>query len=362
MQDNTQPDYTRFSANQTVEHFPYFQFDANQGDGFGVMIPSDSSDDSPSNHPNPSFWENTVKEEPDLDDPLDLEPSLVAVDNQLPPEVFHQNGYNQASMIYFPSVTPQQADQNMQQPYAPLNAGYPQPSSYGNDETHQPFFPSNSVCPEGNNQVVPQMDMNIPAHQGPLRVDKNMKFENNRHKAFRQAKMAECFAGSPPLPPELELPAILGGKLPPRNFKAPTKKRHVYTEKELKSRRKRGLADDSDSESEERRLVRLPRRSLLTITTPQMSHFVAYMRSNFDLSARQQDELSKQKRLVKNRECACRFRAKKELSLIEYRERVNELENDLESLRAENERLRQVVNEFCPGHLNSQPNSQPPLL
>jgi len=149
---------------------------------------------------------------------------------------------------------------------------------------------------------------------------------------------------SSPLPPGIELPAILGGKLPPRTFKAKTKK-HVYTERELKSRRKRGLPDDSDSESEERRQVRLPRRSLLTITTPQMSQFVSFMRTNLPLTPSQQDELSKQKRLVKNRESACRFRAKKVLTLIEYRDRVTELESDIVSLRMENERLRRELEE-----------------
>jgi len=166
-----------------------------------------------------------------------------------------------------------------------------------------------------------------------------------RHRSYKQAKIAEAVVGSAPLPPDMELPAILGGKLPPRAFKSPAKRKHVYTERELKSRRKRGLPDDSDSESEERRMVRLPRRSLLAISTSQMTQFVTYMRSTLKLTPSQVDELCRQKRLVKNRECACRFRAKKELSLVEYRVRVDELENDIVSLRAENERLRQALRE-----------------
>jgi len=69
------------------------------------------------------------------------------------------------------------------------------------------------------------------------------------------------------------------------------------------------------------------------------------MRTNLPLTPSQQDELSKQKRLVKNRESACRFRAKKVLTLIEYRDRVTELESDIVSLRMENERLRRELEE-----------------
>jgi len=155
-------------------------------------------------------------------------------------------------------------------------------------------------------------------------------------------KLTEDVIKTSPFPPNLEPPAILGGKMPPRSFKKKTKK-HVYTERELKSRQKKGLTDDSDSESEERRQVRLPRRSLLTITTAQMSQYANFLKTNLGLTPSQQDELSKQKRLVKNRESAGRFRAKKVLSLIEYRDRVMELEGDIVTLRAENERLRKAL-------------------
>jgi len=193
-----------------------------------------------------------------------------------------------------------------------------------------------------------QQQSSIPKELTFVPPEKKIKLETvvvskPRQKGYRQAKLAASIAGTPPLPPDLELPAILGGKLPPRDIKSGTKRKHVFTEKELRRRRKRGLPDDSDSESEERRLVRLPRRSLLTITTPQMSHFVTFMRSTVNLTPSQEDELSRQKRLVKNRECACRFRAKKELTLIEYRERLNELEDDVITLRAENDQLRQAL-------------------
>jgi len=189
----------------------------------------------------------------------------------------------------------------------------------------------------------------------PTKIEK--KNVVTRHRSYKRSKLIEGIAGSPPLPPDLELPAILGGKLPPRTFKTSSKKKHVFTERELRRRRKKGLPDDSDSESEERRLVRLPHRSLLTITTPQMSHFVAFMRTTVKLTPSQDDELCKQKRLVKNRECASRFRAKKELTLIEYRERVTELENDLEALRADNERLRLSLQQ-----LQQQQQQQQPVL
>jgi len=202
----------------------------------------------------------------------------------------------------------------------------------------------------------------------PVQVDPTSRFGKcevkkvkpvREQRVFKPMKLPEGVLKSSPFPPDLELPAILGGKLPPPTIRTKSKK-HVYTERELKSRRKKGLPDDSDSESEERRQVRLPRRSLLTITTSQMSQFVNFLRLNLELTPSQQDELSKQKRLVKNRESACRFRAKKVLSIIEYRERVMELETDLVKLREENERLRKALMEATAGSsTTSSAPSQP---
>jgi len=210
------------------------------------------------------------------------------------------------------------------------------------------------------------------ANNGNLETCENMKIKIEHPvpprqkptttKTPKKAKPVPVHAiESSPLPPGIELPAILGGKLPPRTFKTKSKK-HVYTERELKSRRKRGLADDSDSESEERRQVRLPRRSLLTITTPQMSQFVTFMRTNLELTPSQQDELSRQKRLVKNRESASRFRAKKVLTLIEYRDRLMELEGDLVTLRMENERLRKELANATSSSSSSSSSQSVPTL
>lgn len=278
---------------------------------------------------------------------------LPAFDSQQQQQQPQQN--EQVLPILFPQPQPAPVQQQPQTQFNPVQQGMQQPMQ-------QTFFQPQPVCVDGVSNIFPR---GCPVVENPAQAEKDVKLESiaatvPRRKGYRQSKLADSIAGSPPLPPDLELPAILGGKLPPRTFKTSSKRKHVFTERELRSRRKRGLPDDSDSESEERRLVRLPRRSLLTITTSQMSHFVSYMRMTMQLTPSQQDELSRQKRLVKNRECACRFRAKKELTMIEYRERVNELEGDLEALRAENERLRQALKEasLSKDFLVQQPQPQ----
>jgi len=191
--------------------------------------------------------------------------------------------------------------------------------------------------------VVPVQPENASSLGGGYKdVKIKQDFSSPEQQRLSPPTKLDAIRGSLPYPPDLELPAILGGKLPPRTSRKKSRK-HVYTERELRIRRKKGLPDDSDSESEERRLVRLPRRSLLTITTGQMAEFVKYMREQVELTPSQKDELSRQKRLVKNRESACRFRAKKVLSLIECCDRLEELENDVVTLRSENEKLRQQL-------------------
>lgn len=182
-----------------------------------------------------------------------------------------------------------------------------------------------------------------------------------RQKNRRRQKLYQQVAGSSPLPPGMDLPAILGGQIPPRVQKNPEKK-HVFTEKELAKRRRKGLLDDSDSESEERRTVRLPRSTLLSISTPQMTHYVKFLRATLDLTPSQQDELSKQKRQIKNRESASRFRAKKEMTMVEIREKMAALEREVATLRAENQRLHAalqgvpVARPFPPGAIQTQQN------
>lgn len=190
-----------------------------------------------------------------------------------------------------------------------------------------------------------------------MKIKTEEEYPKRKQKVSKPMKIPTDVLGSYSFPPDIELPAILGGKLPPRVSKT-SSKNHVYTEKELKRRKKKGLSDDSDSESEERRKVRLPHRSLLAITTVQMSQFVNFLKMNFDLSPSQLDELSRQKRLVKNRESACRFRAKNFLTLVEYRERVSELESDIVSLRKENERLRKALSEATESMIIPQSNLQ----
>jgi len=166
---------------------------------------------------------------------------------------------------------------------------------------------------------------------------------SERHKYRRRQKLFEQVCGSSPLPEGMLPPAILGGEMPPRAVRNPERKKRPYTEEELARRHKKGLADDSDSESEERRLVRLPRPSLLTITTPQMTHYVKFLRATAELTPAMLDELCKQKRQVKNRESSSRFRAKKDVTLTELKARIEKLEHENAKLLRENRRLRSAV-------------------
>jgi len=166
---------------------------------------------------------------------------------------------------------------------------------------------------------------------------------SERHKYRRRQKLFEQVCGSSPLPEGMLPPAILGGEMPPRAVRNPERKKRPYTEEELARRHKKGLVDDSDSESEERRLVRLPRPSLLTITTPQMTHYVKFLRATAELTPAMLDELCKQKRQVKNRESSSRFRAKKDVTLTELKARIEKLEHENAKLLRENRRLRSAV-------------------
>jgi len=342
------------SSIDSTEQLSYFN--GYQFDGFGTAaaaechdnsfwVSSDISSDSPNSTVSADTWSSPpvkdetaasragVKQEQSLPDGAAVR--IVPLPGS---DSFHNDdGYKQVSMstLCNPAYPPPPQQQSPQ-PY--LQQPYPQNADVR----------AETVSGEGRNNVVCQVtpvDDEIPS-----RVEKRLRPDSTpspRRRSYKRQKISgENLAGSPPLPPDIEPPAILGGSLPPRVFKSSAKRKRVFTERELKSRRKRGLSDDSDSESEERRLVRLPRRSLLTITTSQMSQFVSFLRSTMKLTPSQLDELSKQKRLVKNRECACRFRAKKELTTIEYCERVMDLENDVEALRAENERLRQLLRDY----------------
>lgn len=209
-----------------------------------------------------------------------------------------------------------------------------------------------------------KVEMASPAYEAPSQSPELLQRRISaaeRQKNRRRQKLFQQVAGSAPLPAGMDLPAILGGQIPPRIQKNP-EKRHVYTEKELAKRRRKGLLDDSDSESEERRTVRLPRSTLLSISTPQMTHYVKFLRATMELTPSQQDELSKQKRQIKNRESASRFRAKKEMTMVEIREKMAALEREVAALRSENQRLRttlqgiSTVQPFPPGAVPTQQN------
>jgi len=323
---------------------------------------------SPGDGPPPDQLHQQQQQQQQLSSPP-FDPSMIGIkqeqisesDDTAEDEPFQTNMFpgqpyadpSSSAVVFEEQLVMQPQDRSMQQqqqqqqifPNPSQQAFFPRGNMSGGPQCA--VFPSGLACGDGTNAAVLNgvvTDQNV----GNLMVceNRNVKSEHavTLQRVYKPVKLSEGVVGSFPFLQGIELPAILGGKLPPRPLKQKPKKR-VYTERELRSRRKRGLPDDSDSESEERRQVRLPRRSLLTITTAQMSQVVSFMRSNLNLTPSQQDELSKQKRLVKNRESACRFRAKKVLSLIEYRDRVMELENDIACLRAENEKLRNALME-----------------
>lgn len=133
----------------------------------------------------------------------------------------------------------------------------------------------------------------------------------------------------PPLPESLALPAILGGAMP-----APVRRR----------RRKDpvpGEPEASDSETEDRLAVRLPRATLLSLSSAQMQHYVRSLRQQFSLTRGQEKELKRQKRLVKNRESARNSRQKKMDHIGDLQGKLDALAHDFDALRTENERLRE---------------------
>ena len=139
----------------------------------------------------------------------------------------------------------------------------------------------------------------------------------------------------PAVPAGHPLPAILGGAMP-----APLRRRRRkdMTEEELRRREELGQAEE-DSDSEERRLVRLPRSTLLAMSSAQIGQYIRFLRANHTLSRAQIEELRRQKRLVKNRESAKSSRKKREALVCDLQERLSHVEAQMQSLVDENARL-----------------------
>ena len=139
----------------------------------------------------------------------------------------------------------------------------------------------------------------------------------------------------PAVPAGQPLPAILGGAMP-----APLRRRRRkdVTEEEQRRREALGLAEE-DSDSEERRLVRLPRSTLLAMSSAQIGQYIRYLRAHHPLSRAQIEELRRQKRLVKNRESAKSSRKKREALVSDLQERLAHTEAQLRSLADDNTRL-----------------------
>lgn len=132
------------------------------------------------------------------------------------------------------------------------------------------------------------------------------------------------------LPP----PAIFGGKMPHvsrRSRKRPKKEPTEDTPED----------DDSDQDSPERLAVRLPRETLLNITSTDMLRYVKYLRENYVLTAEQEKELKHQKRLVKNRESARNSRQKKQDQISDLQAEIEVLKQEISQLKEQNNTLIQ---------------------
>ena len=117
------------------------------------------------------------------------------------------------------------------------------------------------------------------------------------------------------------------------------RRRTEVTEREVHEREENGELDSSDSDSEERRAVRLPRKTLLSVTSAEMGQYIEYVRAHCHLTPGQEAELRRQRRLVRNRESAKGSREKRD-GILET------LQREIESLRAENARLAQENGEL----------------
>lgn len=151
------------------------------------------------------------------------------------------------------------------------------------------------------------------------------------------------------LPP----PAIFGGKMPHVSRRSRKRPKKEPTEDMPED-------EDSDVDSPERLAVRLPRETLLNITSTDMMKYVKYLRENYVLSIGQEKELKHQKRLVKNRESARNSRQKKQDQIVDLQAEIEVLKREISDLKEQNSTLLQenialkaAVHKGCGGELGN---------
>ena len=138
------------------------------------------------------------------------------------------------------------------------------------------------------------------------------------------------------IPVGMALPAVLGGERPPVPKKKP---------------RKKDSDEDSteDSDTPDRLDIRLPRKTLLAISSDDMTRYAQHLYNTMDLTPGQQAEIKRMKRLVKNRESARSTRKKKVDMTESLKQEIARLQRENDELRAERDLLLRRVSEFGGG-------------
>jgi hypothetical protein len=182
-----------------------------------------------------------------------------------------------------------------------------------------PFTSSPYSSPE-----LPEMESSFVSDAPPLFEDQlidvdAMIFDNS-------------FTVSPEVLPELEkiLSAVEHTISPPTSPDSQTN--DCVPDTSSRASKKRKGDDGKECEAS----IFLPRNQLLTMTSTEIEDYVIKIKAQRTLTASEEKELKRQRRLIKNREYASQSRSRK-------KQYVDELEKTIEAVRVENASLKQQV-------------------